>query len=129
MVSPKTTRALAAGEPVIVEGAAVEPAFNILSRGKLRVSKGGVPLGEVAQGECFGEMSLLAPEPAKTKQFTLTCASEACSVVTVSGADFRRLLEKSRVVNRSMHAIADRRRQHNAASEKSTQNKEAADKT
>ena len=37
-------------------------------------SKGGVPLGEVAQGECFGEMSLLAPEPTKTKQFTLTCA-------------------------------------------------------
>ena len=92
-------------------------------------SKGGVPLGEVAQGECFGEMSLLAPEPTKTKQFTLTCASDACSVVTVAGADFRRLLEKSRVVNRSMHAIADRRRQHNAASEKSTQNKGAADKT
>ena len=92
-------------------------------------SKGGVPLGEVAQGECFGEMSLLAPEPTKTKQFTLTCASEACSVVTVAGADFRRLLEKSRVVKRSMHAIADRRRQHNAASEKSTQNKGAADKT
>ena len=124
MVSPKTTRVLAEGEPVIVEGEAVEPAFNILSRGKLRVSKGGAPLGEVAQGECFGEMSLLVPEPAKTKQFTLTCASEACSVVTVSGADFRRLLEKSRVVNRSMHVIADRRRQHNAESQKG-----AADKT
>ena len=123
-VSPKTTRVLAEGEPVIVEGEAVEPAFNILSRGKLRVSKGGAPLGEVAQGECFGEMSLLVPEPAKTKQFTLTCASEACSVVTVSGADFRRLLEKSRVVNRSMHVIADRRRQHNAESQKG-----AADKT
>ena len=124
MVSAATTRVLAEGEPVIVEGEAVEPAFNILSRGKLRVSKGGVPLGEVAQGECFGEMSLLVPEPAKTKQFTLTCASEACSVVTVSGADFRRLLEKSRVVNRSMHVIADRRRQHNAESQKG-----AADKT
>ena len=124
MVSAATTRVLAEGEPVIVEGEAVEPAFNILSRGKLSVSKGGAPLGEVAQGECFGEMSLLVPEPAKTKQFTLTCASEACSVVTVSGADFRRLLEKSRVVNRSMHVIADRRRQHNAESQKG-----AADKT
>jgi len=124
MVSPKTTRALAEGEPVIAEGEAVEAAFNILSLGKLRVSKGGVTLGEVAQGECFGEMSLLVPEPAKTKQFTLTCASEACSVVTVSGADFRRLLEKSRVVNRSMHAIANRRRLHNAASQR-----EAADGT
>ena len=74
MVSPKTTRALAAGETVIVEGAAVEPAFNVLSSGRLRVSRGGVALGKVAQGECFGEMSLLAPEPAATKQFTLTCA-------------------------------------------------------
>ena len=124
MVSPKTTRLLNEGEPVIAEGEAVEPAFNILSRGKLRVSKGGVPLGEVAQGECFGEMGLLVPEPGKKKQFTLTCASEQCSVVTVLGADFRRLLEKSRVVNRSMHVIADRRRQHNAESQKG-----AADKT
>ena len=124
MVSPKTTRLLNEGEPVIAEGEAVEPAFNILSRGKLRVSKGGIPLGEVAQGECFGEMGLLVPEPGKKKQFTLTCASEQCSVVTVLGADFRRLLEKSRVVNRSMHVIADRRRQHNAESQKG-----AADKT
>ena len=124
MVSPKTTRLLNEGEPVIAEGEAVEPAFNILSRGKLRVSKGGVSLGEVAQGECFGEMGLLVPEPGKKKQFTLTCASEQCSVVTVLGADFRRLLEKSRVVNRSMHVIADRRRQHNAESQKG-----AVDKT
>ena len=89
-----------------------------------------MPLGEVAQGECFGEMSLLAPEPTKTKQFTLTCARRG-----VLGGDRRgRRLpplarEVVRVVNRSMHAIADRRRQHNAASEKSTQNKGAADKT
>ena len=65
--------------------------------------------------ERMQQEALLAAEQTKKKQFTLTCAGKECEVVTVSGSDFHRLMEKSRAFNRSMQAIAARRRQHNAS--------------
>ena len=78
------------------------------------------PMGEVPAGECFGEMTLMAPPPhERKKKYSLTCTAEQCEIVNIDGADFLRLLEKSRCMVRSMERLrAERERQNRQAEEK-----------
>ena len=77
-------------------------------------------VGSVPAGECFGEMTLMAPPPhERKKKYTLTCTAEQCEIVNIDGADFLRLLEKSRCMVRSMERLrAERERQNRQAEEK-----------
>ena len=83
-------------------------------------TKAGAELGEVPAGECFGEMTLMAPAPhERKKKYTLTCTAEQCEIVNIDGADFLRLLEKSRCMVRSMERLrAERESQNRRAEEK-----------
>ena len=120
MVSPKTHVTLRKGEPIFREGDDHAPAFHIVNSGRLAVTKAGAELGEVPAGECFGEMTLMAPPPhERKKKYTLTCTAEQCEIVNIDGADFLRLLEKSRCMVRSMERLrAERERQNRQAEEK-----------
>ena len=120
MVSPKTHVTLRRGEPIFREGDDHAPAFHIVNSGRLAVTKAGAELGEVPAGECFGEMTLMAPPPhERKKKYTLTCTAEQCEIVNIDGADFLRLLEKSRCMVRSMERLrAERESQNRRAEEK-----------
>ena len=120
MVSPKTHVTLRKGEPIFREGDDHAPAFHIVNSGRLAVTKAGAELGEVPSGECFGEMTLMAPPPhERKKKYTLTCTAEQCEIVNIDGADFLRLLEKSRCMVRSMERLrAERESQNRRAEEK-----------
>ena len=120
MVSPKTHVTLRKGEPIFREGDDHAPAFHIVNSGRLAVTKAGAELGEVPAGECFGEMTLMAPPPhERKKKYTLTCTAEQCEIVNIDGADFLRLLEKSRCMVRSMERLrAERESQNRRAEEK-----------
>mmetsp|Transcript_38283 Transcript_38283/g.63359 ORF Transcript_38283/g.63359 Transcript_38283/m.63359 type:complete len:719 (-) Transcript_38283:203-2359(-) len=115
MVSPKQNSLILDGDRVFAEGDPVNH-FYILLEGTLHVEQQGVRLGEIHPGECFGETSLLSRQPKRTK--TITCASSGgCELVSILGADFLRLMEKSSLARESMQDIALKRRSHNEAEE------------
>merc|ERR1712087_704099 len=115
MVSPKQNLVIAPGDRVFAEGDPVNH-FYILLDGTLHVEQQGVRLGEIHPGECFGEMSLLERAPARTK--TITCASSAgCELVSILGADFLKLMEKSSVAKENFEDIALKRLTQNAHEE------------
>ena len=64
-------------------------------------------------------MTLMAPPPhERKKKYTLTCTAEQCEILNIDGADFLRLLEKSRCMVRSMERLrAERERQNRQAEE------------
>ena len=70
------------------------------------------PLGLIRQGEGFGEMALLSGRDKRSK--TVTCAATKCEIVEILGADFLRLVEKSKVVRESFEWLNARRTAHNA---------------
>jgi len=118
MVSPQHKRTVAEGDDVFRQGDAADR-FHILASGKLVVRDGGTmfsgprTLGEIRQGEGFGESSLLLNKPKRTKNVTCVCAG-GCEVVEIVGTDFKRLLEKSRVVRESFERLDSRRTAQNA---------------
>ncbi len=114
------------GETVFASGAAADK-FYILGSGELAVWPGGdgqasiaakvaesgaTPLGVIRPGEGFGESALLRRQTASAPAMhskTVTCESEQCEIVEILGADFLRLVEKSRVVRESFERLSDRR--------------------
>ena len=119
MVSRQQHRTLGENEAVFREGEAADK-FYILASGALAVhgEKGspahadGSPLGHISMGEGFGESALLNGKDRRSK--TVTCATNKCEVVEILGADFKRLVEKSRVVRESFEWLNSRRTAHNA---------------
>merc|ERR1711972_417668 len=114
LVSPKRKRTLHRGGEVFKEGDVVDR-FYILTDGRLGVYQEGTSVGNIECGECFGEMSLLTGQRLRTK--TVTCESESCAVVSIRWADFERLVQKSRVVRKSMEELARKRQQRNEQDE------------
>lgn len=52
---------LAAGVVIYVEGAKLDDTFCLLLEGQLIVEKAGALLGEISQGQIFGEMAYFSP--------------------------------------------------------------------
>lgn len=109
MVSPK--------ERVCLKHGAVVPGFEegknadryyILSQGKLRVSQGGVPLGEIEQGSGFGESGLLLGHKKRTKTIHCDC-ERGCELVSIAAPVFLRLVDKSSLIRDMMTEDKDRR--------------------
>ena len=106
-------------------GSAAEE-FCILERGKLlvetevgkRSSAAGatrMKLGEVAEGEGFGESSLLEGKSTRTK--AVTCIAPKCEVVRIHAKDFLRLVVKSKVVRESFERLNNQRKESDAYAE------------
>jgi len=66
-------RLVAGGEIVMREGEVGDEAY-LLERGALRVTRGGVELGQLGRGDWVGEMSLLLDEPRSATVVALTDA-------------------------------------------------------
>ncbi|HEV3484847.1 MAG TPA: aquaporin [Vicinamibacterales bacterium] len=80
-------RLVGAGEAVMREGEAGDEAY-LVERGRLHVTRGGVPLAELGPGAWVGEMSLLLDEP---RSATVTAATDA-QLRRVTRDSFGRLL-------------------------------------
>lgn len=80
-------RLVSAGDTVMREGEAGEEAY-LLERGRLRVTRAGIPLAELGPGAWVGEMSLLLDEP---RSATVTAATDA-QLRRVTRDSFGRLL-------------------------------------
>ena len=63
-------------------------------------------------GECCGEIGLLAG-PRSTHSKSVICAAERCTLVTVRGDDFMRLVHKSQAVRESFEQLSQRRSEEN----------------
>jgi len=111
--------------PVFKQGESIDPSFYVLQEGQLAVTqkvkgKGEVFMGQIEKGGCFGEMTLLQADQPKIKNFTVTCTSPKCTVVTVSGDDFHRVLDKSRAFRRSMQDLIKKRKNANITANSQT---------
>jgi len=109
MVSPKERHCLKHGAvvPGFEEGKAADR-YYILSQGTLRVSQGGVPLGDIEQGSGFGESGLLLGRKKRTK--TIHCDSErGCELVSIAAPVFLRLVDKSSLIRDMITEDKDRR--------------------
>lgn len=74
------------GEIILSEGE-LETAFYIITKGGVEVKKGGVVVGTMHQGDCFGEIAFIARIPRQASIFARTDVS----LMKVSGS----LLEKA----------------------------------
>jgi len=121
MVNRKKLITLQRGEAVFYEGDSPQN-FFVLRSGRLMVAaEGGTAatrsvftrdklsrfIGEIHEGEGFGEMALLEGKTKRTR--TIVCESERCEVVSLLGSDFLRLVEKSSVVRKSFEDLKTRR--------------------
>ena len=88
-----------------LEGAEGERHSRQLTRGAI---------AEVRPGECCGEIALLAGRETHSKD--VTCAAERCTLVTVRGDDFLRLVRKSQAVRESFEHLSRRRSEENQES-------------
>jgi len=143
MVSNQEQRTLRRGEPVFSSGNVADKFFILSTGelevwAGQSATPGGVdgardaadvkPLGTIHPGEGFGESALLRqrgglsadaptqplqPQPLCRHTKTVTCNAARCEIVEILGADFLRLLEKSRVVRESFERLSVRRNQLN----------------
>jgi CRP-like cAMP-binding protein len=77
------------GQAVVVEGEPANGCYVLLS-GHLAVTVSGSPVGELGEGDLFGEIALLE---GGTRQATITVVSPDAEVLFMSTQNFRRLLE------------------------------------
>ncbi len=59
------------GEIILSEGE-IETAFYVIAKGGVEVKKGGVVVGHMHQGDCFGEIAFLTREPREVSIFART---------------------------------------------------------
>ena len=76
------------GETIVSEGE-IETSFYIIAKGGVEVRKNDVPIGNMAQGDCFGEIAFLTGEP---RVATIVARTDV-SLMIISGS----LLEKASV--------------------------------
>jgi CRP-like cAMP-binding protein len=70
-----------AGDTPVIEGAPNDKIFFITS-GRVEISKRGIPIAEIGEGETFGEMELIDVMPS----IATVTALEPLEVVTISNA-------------------------------------------
>lgn len=75
------------------------------------------PVAEVRPGECCGEIALLAGRATHSK--SVVCASERCTLVSVRGDEFLRLVRKSPAVRESFEQLSKRRSEQNRQAQRS----------
>ena len=95
------------GQRILVEGSASD-GFYVLLSGHLSVVAAGWTVGELLEGEIFGEIGLLEGGP---RQATVAVASADADVLLISTATFRRLLDSLPSFSWGIHEIAEQRRQ------------------
>jgi CRP-like cAMP-binding protein len=100
---------LKAGETVVVEGA-VADGFYVLLSGHLTVSAAGHQVGEVSEGDAFGEMGLLE---GGRRGATIRVASADAEVLFMSTRSFQNLLDSVPAFAWEIWAIASDRRRVN----------------
>lgn len=84
----------------------------IVLQGRASVSRGRRKLGEVAQGQCFGEMALLDDQP----RSATVVAQEPMRMLAIPGPAFRKLLTKVPPLTEALlSSLSTRLREANAA--------------
>ncbi len=102
------------GQTVVMEGGEAD-GFYILLSGHLGVTARGGPLGELSEGEVFGEMGLLEEG---RRHATVTVMSADAEVLFMSRANFRALLQTVPAFSWGVRELAaGRRRSDNPAGE------------
>ncbi len=82
-------RTYAAEEPIVREGSSGTALYIVLS-GRARVERGGETLGEVAQGDFFGELALIEEHPRSAS----VIATEPTDCLLFPAWEFTALLEE-----------------------------------
>jgi CRP-like cAMP-binding protein len=77
------------GEPILIEGGPAD-GFYVLLSGHLQATVAGQPVGELSEGDGFGEMGLLT---GGTRAATITVVSADADVLFMSAQGFRAMLE------------------------------------
>jgi CRP-like cAMP-binding protein len=95
------------GERIVVEGTASD-GFYVLLSGHLSVVAGGWTVGELLEGEIFGEIGLLEGGP---RQATVAVASADADALFISTETFRRLLDSLPSFAWGIHEMVEQRRQ------------------
>lgn len=116
MVCPATSLTVSRGATVFTEGDRCDAMCYIINTGTLDVLqkdkfRRDVKTDELHEGECFGYISLLEPDP-HTKRFTIKCASKKADLLAIDGKDFHRLMDHSYVVHRLFKSLSNRRHEH-----------------
>jgi CRP/FNR family cyclic AMP-dependent transcriptional regulator len=94
------------GATVVREGS-VEPAFFVILEGRATVVRNGRTVARLSPGDFFGEISLLDPGPRTAS----VVASSPIRCLTLSGQDFRQILEREpRVASKIAAGLARRLR-------------------
>lgn len=99
-------RAFKHGQAVVLEGAEAD-GFYILLSGHLTVTGGGRRVGELSEGDVFGEIGLLE---GGRRQATVTVASADAEILFMSRANFRALLQTVPAFAWGIRELAARRR-------------------
>lgn len=82
-------RTYAAGERIVKEGSTGTALYVVLS-GRIRVERGGGAVGELGQGDFFGELALIEDEPRSAS----VIAVEEAECLLFPAWEFRALLEE-----------------------------------
>ncbi|HEY7676607.1 MAG TPA: cyclic nucleotide-binding domain-containing protein, partial [Candidatus Methylomirabilis sp.] len=98
------------GEPVVVEGEEAD-GFCILLSGHLAVTAGGGQVGELSEGDVFGEMGLLQ---GGKRHATVRVAAADAEVLFMSTANFQALLQTLPAFSWGVRELAARRRSTDA---------------
>jgi CRP-like cAMP-binding protein len=99
------------GETVFCEGDAAEQMYVVIE-GELSITKRGVVLETVTEGDSFGEMALIESAP---RSATVTAVTES-RVAEISRARFEHLIaEQPDFAVRIMRSMADRLRRQTSA--------------
>jgi voltage-gated potassium channel len=93
-----------AGKPIVTKGEHGEDMY-IIRFGRVRIHDGPRLLTELAEGQCFGEMSLVRSEP-RTADVT---AVTMCDLFVLHKEDFDRLLGRFPTLKRNVDELAGRR--------------------
>jgi ATP-binding cassette subfamily B protein len=99
-----------AGATVVTEGSGEEH-FFIIVRGKVRMERGGREVARLAEGDYFGETSLLVDLPAAATIATL----EPCVLLRLNPPVFARFVKKTPGLREELGRILDQRLEATAA--------------
>ncbi|HXX32486.1 MAG TPA: cyclic nucleotide-binding domain-containing protein [Myxococcaceae bacterium] len=102
-------RDVLAGDVVLTEGERGDGLYLVLA-GQLEVSRGGFRIAKLAQGEVFGEASLLGRRPA----LATVRAVQRTSLLRLPEEDFARVAERYPAVRAHLEALRDARARENA---------------
>ena len=96
------------GEAVFKEGDLGSSMFTVCENGgTFSVTVGGTQVGELREGDMFGETALLLKRP---RSSSVTCTSPGCKILEMRGDDFLQLISDSpEWVEKSFRDLSRRR--------------------